>query len=63
MILRPDNADAEVTEGELAPLLDLARVVEANCLAAVDECYSARPHDLAHVTTYDQRGVFIHAQA
>jgi hypothetical protein len=54
MVLRPNDADAEMAEGELAALLDVVGIIEAHRLPAVDERHATGAGDLAYMPANDE---------
>ena len=59
MVVRADDTDAQVAQGELAPLLQIVRVVESNAVAPVDERHASRADHLADVAAHDQRRILV----
>jgi len=59
MVPGSDDPDPEMTQRELAPTIQVAGVVEADGVAAIDESHASRADNLSAVTPYDKRGVLI----
>ena len=62
LVVRADNADAKVAQGQLAALLDLVGIVEVDRFSAVDKGDAARAYHLADVAADDERGVLVDAE-
>jgi hypothetical protein len=60
--VRADDADAQMAQRELPPLLQIVRIVEPHAVAPVDERHASAADHLADVAANDQRRILVDAE-